>query len=445
MKTTTLQEAQTSAVDANDLDLPSIKKIISVYIRTTGSCVHLYDRYMKLLPELFDNKNTVSTICRNCPEYLSNHECQRAITLDSEPLLSCEPCHDLHINAIRESCNSGGTEIYSCRMGLAFWSSPMFIKGSYAGSLRGSGYLQSDALPNTGSVSLEFVQLLEKLKSVDREKIKSMAEMLLLCAATLSPGSNAYHDILRRKADQQQNINSRLIKLKADSNNETSPGYPIEHERRLMEALRHGDSASAASSLNDLLAVLLFYNQDNFKYIQLRALELAAMLSRTDKDASYGDGTAANYPFIIMIKNSKSFEDLADALHSLVNKIALTIAPFRCVPHAAAMRRAEKFIQENFTRKIGLSEIASFAGLSPPYFSTIFRKEMGENFSTYLNRLRVNKAKHMLLETKLPLSAISIECCFEDQSWFSRTFKSFTGISPGKFRQQGGVFTKSWH
>jgi AraC-like DNA-binding protein len=67
---------------------------------------------------------------------------------------------------------------------------------------------------------------------------------------------------------------------------------------------------------------------------------------------------------------------------------------------------------------------------------------MGENFSTYLNRIRVEKVKHLLLETELPLSEIASICCFEDQSWFSRIFKTFTGISPGKFRAQGGVFKK---
>ena len=109
------------------------------------------------------------------------------------------------------------------------------------------------------------------------------------------------------------------------------------------------------------------------------------------------------------------------------------------IPHALAMRKAESYIRENFTKKINLHEIAEHAGLSATYFSTIFKREMGENFSQYVNRLRVEKASKMLLETDSPLSEISSACCFEDQSWFSKIFKSFTGISPGKYRHQGGI------
>jgi AraC-like DNA-binding protein len=87
---------------------------------------------------------------------------------------------------------------------------------------------------------------------------------------------------------------------------------------------------------------------------------------------------------------------------------------------------------------MSLHEIAKVAGLSAPYFSTIFKEEMGENLSKYINRLRVEKASKLLLETNLTLSEISGACCFEDQSWFSKIFKAFTGISPGKYRNQGG-------
>jgi AraC-like DNA-binding protein len=64
---------------------------------------------------------------------------------------------------------------------------------------------------------------------------------------------------------------------------------------------------------------------------------------------------------------------------------------------------------------------------------------MGENLSSYLNRLRVERTITLLTETGRPLSEIAKLCGFEDQSWFSKIFKSFTGISPGKFREKGGA------
>ena len=86
-----------------------------------------------------------------------------------------------------------------------------------------------------------------------------------------------------------------------------------------------------------------------------------------------------------------------------------------------------------------MKEIADVSGLSAPYFSTIFKDEMGENLSNYLNRLRIEKASAMLRETEFPINGISEACGFEDQSWFSKVFKNYTGFSPCKYREQGGT------
>jgi AraC-like DNA-binding protein len=86
-----------------------------------------------------------------------------------------------------------------------------------------------------------------------------------------------------------------------------------------------------------------------------------------------------------------------------------------------------------------LKEIADVSGLSAPYFSTIFKDEMGENLSNYLNRLRIEKASAMMRETEFPINGISTACGFEDQSWFSKVFKNYTGFSPCKYREHGGA------
>jgi AraC-like DNA-binding protein len=113
------------------------------------------------------------------------------------------------------------------------------------------------------------------------------------------------------------------------------------------------------------------------------------------------------------------------------------IFAFHGVRHYSALRKAERFIWENYTRKVNLREIADVSGLSAPYFSTIFKEEMGENLSNYLNRLRTEKAATMLVTTNLSISEIAKTCGFEDQSWFSKIFKNNTGLTPGKYRDQG--------
>jgi transcriptional regulator GlxA family with amidase domain len=66
---------------------------------------------------------------------------------------------------------------------------------------------------------------------------------------------------------------------------------------------------------------------------------------------------------------------------------------------------------------------------------------MGIHLSHYLNRLRVAKAAAKLVDTGHPISRIAETCGFEDQSWFSKVFKSHTGMSPGRYREQGGLYS----
>jgi YesN/AraC family two-component response regulator len=134
---------------------------------------------------------------------------------------------------------------------------------------------------------------------------------------------------------------------------------------------------------------------------------------------------------------------LTENLHVIVDRMSGKIFSFQGIRHSSALRKAERYIWENYTRKISLQEIADTSGLSAPYFSTIFKEEMGENLSNYLNRLRVEKATTMLAETDLTLNEIASACGFEDQSWFSKIFKSFTGLSPGKYREKGGNYITS--
>jgi AraC-like DNA-binding protein len=274
------------------------------------------------------------------------------------------------------------------------------------------------------------------------ERIKALAELLLNCAEYLSSGTEDYYETVIRLAEQQPeaNIRHRLLKAQRLSSPDENQEYPLDKERMLLAALRRGDNESGRQILNDLLGILFYAGAGNFKFIQYRAMELVVLLSRAAiASANSGDGMLeANNRYLRRIQEAKSIEELTDMLQIIVERMSGQIFSFQGVRHASALRKAERFIWENYTRKISLREIAQASGLSAPYFSTIFKEEMGESLSSYLNRMRVEKASYMLRETDLSLSDIANVCGFEDQSWFSKIFKSYTGLSPGKYQGQGG-------
>jgi YesN/AraC family two-component response regulator len=355
-----------------------------------------------------------------------DHNYLPAAESPAEDLL-VSPCRELHLNAIMESCRSGGSYVYRCDRGFMFWTSPLYSGGRFAGALLGS-------LPGFDFRS-----------DTAEEKIQALAELMLICAESLSAGNGDYYETLKRRSEQQARLTEALQKLKEKYAHDAPPeDYPMDQERLLLASLRRGDHEEGKRILNEILAALLFSNPDQFKYIQFRAIELIVLLSRAGASPLAADRTMLemNNTYIRRIQEVKTIEDLTDALNLIVDRMAGMIFSFQGIRHASALRKAERFIQENYSRKISLREIARVSGLSAPYFSTIFKEEMGENFSNYLNRLRVEKASRMLLDTNFSLSEIAGSCGFEDQSWFSKIFKLFTGVSPGKYRSRNGGIIK---
>jgi len=413
-------------------------KIVSLYAQATGSNVQIFDENFRPCEADSESVDRMSGVDQNVCLYCACAERSGGIH-----------CREAHVNAMREAGRCGKPCIYQCELGLLFWVSPIFSEGKFTGALRGSGYISDSVDSSTfaekgnGAIPAEeFARRVAALPSGDTEKIESLAEMLQLCAESLSTGRENYHELLRLRSEQQASLSASIDELKTKyPQGSAIPGYPLDTERQLIAALHRGDKKESEKLLNELLAILVFSNPDNFRNIQLRALELAILLTRAGINSGSNTAMENNAHYVKQIQEAKAIEEITGTLHGIMENIAGQITSFQGIPHALAMRKAEAYIRENITRKITLREISKIAGLSAPYFSTIFKEEMGENLSRYINRLRVEKASKMLIETNVSLSEISSECCFQDQSWFSKIFKSFTGVSPGKYRNQGGNLT----
>ncbi len=98
--------------------------------------------------------------------------------------------------------------------------------------------------------------------------------------------------------------------------------------------------------------------------------------------------------------------------------------------------RAKKYIQENYQNEdMSLQSVASKVNVSSNHFSTIFRKETGENFIDYLTAVRMDKAKELLCLTGMKSSDVGFEVGYRDPHYFSYIFKKTQGMSPKEYRR----------
>lgn len=100
------------------------------------------------------------------------------------------------------------------------------------------------------------------------------------------------------------------------------------------------------------------------------------------------------------------------------------------------IEKAKSWVEAHYGERISLEEVARVVGISQYYFSHLFRKSQGIKFSAYLNEVRVRHAKELLRDPKMTVAQVYEQVGFNDQSYFSKTFKRITGMTITEFREQ---------
>ena len=98
--------------------------------------------------------------------------------------------------------------------------------------------------------------------------------------------------------------------------------------------------------------------------------------------------------------------------------------------------KAKEFIREHQAENLSLGQVAKAVNTSTFYFCKMFKKITGVNFTDYESRVRIEKAKDLLLNPNLRVSEIAYEVGFQSLTHFNRVFKRILGQSPTEYRGQ---------
>ena len=92
------------------------------------------------------------------------------------------------------------------------------------------------------------------------------------------------------------------------------------------------------------------------------------------------------------------------------------------------------YIETHLGEPMTMRELADSLHLNSSYFSVLFKEQVGLNFSEYLMRKRVQRAKELLVQTTMPISEIAERVGYQTDKYFIKVFKSLEGLSPSKYR-----------
>ncbi len=105
--------------------------------------------------------------------------------------------------------------------------------------------------------------------------------------------------------------------------------------------------------------------------------------------------------------------------------------------------KVENYINNNYFNNIKLIEISNYMNMSVNYLNTIFKSVTEMTIMQYLENFRIEKAKHLLINTDHSVQDIASELAFWDPAHFTKTFKRKTGYCPKKFKELAAIVQSS--
>ena len=349
----------------------------------------------------------------------------------------CERCNKLtpFLYGSNEAYRWNGKYIYYCPAGLAFIASAILESDfSMIGALVAGPFIMgepSDVLEDisdpvqtaqiqklpvlSAAVSSDYSSLLDAVSTQISGILNTQRHGALLEQTQLL---NSVYD-----AHEMQVQNAELVKQ-------------IQLENQLCDNILNQDRTGSQDTLNQLLGYIYFSCDFDLDRIRVRILELLVMLSRIaiKVGANIQQMLTANDSFLCRLNTMKSVEELSVWLTGVLRYYIDYTFDYHSTKHSDIIYKCIEFIKQNYSRKITLDDLSVHVSLSRSYLSKLFKDEIGCSLFSYINHVRIERSKQLLLNDSLALVDIAGLCGFEDQSYFTKVFKKETGVSPKRFR-----------
>lgn len=214
--------------------------------------------------------------------------------------------------------------------------------------------------------------------------------------------------------------------------------YPFSAEQQLGNLIKVGDEAEARKLVDDILLTNMTKRELKLDVLQHLMLHLMSTINRVAAELVGSvyedkfDSVNTMRDVLQMISVDAMKESLYNALHNAcvqINSVA---------KEKESWVRADMlpYIDENYQDiNLSVSAIADYFQVHPVYVSRLFKEQMGEGLLDYISRYRVEKSKEILKTTNLTLEEVAAAVGYSNSRTFSRVFKKYEKITPGKYRE----------
>ena len=356
-----------------------------------------------------------------------------------------EECFTLHTKAGIHAQKIGEAYIFSCHANLNHIAFPLINHDELLGSIiigpflmdKPDSTLVSDLAENYTFSPMRLLELYDELDGIQVIEPARVNDLKRLVDYLLTPLMPDGHTLLmetQKKMYQQAKINE-TIQVYKEQRIPHSLKYFYEMETALLTKVKTGNVEEVKALLNEMMGYILFDQGGSIDAVRIHIIELTTLLSRVAMNGGANTDIIykLNSNFLMLINCEQSLDELCNLLQDAAESFMNAMFSDKDKGNLY-IRKALKFIADNYSEQITLNTVAEHVNLSPNYFSSLFHKIVGMSFREHLCNVRVEESKHLLLSTDYSITDIAVAMGFPDQSYYCKVFKNIVGVTPGKYR-----------
>lgn len=138
--------------------------------------------------------------------------------------------------------------------------------------------------------------------------------------------------------------------------------------------------------------------------------------------------------YAVRIERLQSIETVPLLMSDMFRDYCLLVRKHATKNYSPPVQKALLYIEANLTESLSLRTLAETLNVSSSYLSSLFRKEVGQTLTDYINRRRMRHAMHLLKTTQLQIQTVAQHCGIMDVQYFSKIFKRVAGMTPKEYR-----------
>ncbi|PYI56373.1 response regulator [Paenibacillus flagellatus] len=216
--------------------------------------------------------------------------------------------------------------------------------------------------------------------------------------------------------------------------------FDLEEEKRLEDYIRAGDGDGVKSAVDRFFESgpsAGVYHPMRVKTAVLNVMYVfKKVLKPYEQQLPPLDGDSGRR-WTDLVLEAETLTDIRHAVDEYVADSMQAVAYAKGQAARPEIASIKRYVYENIDRNISLDDASKFSNMSRSYFSFLFKKEIGESFTHFVNRTKMEKAKDYIMIHNLKVYEAAEKVGIRDEAYFSKLFKKYIGVNPGKIKGKG--------